>query len=248
MEQRGPPEFILEAFSDPNSVRDVVRGILHTIFFLRFFPSVLPATRDVLGLELAYLPEPEIETLIDQRATALARQLDSERHQAHHTYPPSAGSGRGQITVQFFEKRRKKTWYAISGDDEVCWESWTIRVTVAEPRTESDRAKVRKAAETTLQNSVMKAVTLANQHKEHIPPITKTEANPFPYQIIINNNSNNTLVGGGGGDSRSSVSRQQQQSQQQTQQAQKKQQQKEGAAAAALGSGPSSWAARMGIY
>jgi hypothetical protein len=26
MEQRGAPEFILEAFADPNSVRDVVRG------------------------------------------------------------------------------------------------------------------------------------------------------------------------------------------------------------------------------
>jgi hypothetical protein len=38
--------------------------------------------------------------------------------------------------VQFFEKRRRKTWYAMRGDDEVCWESWTVKVTVAEPRTE----------------------------------------------------------------------------------------------------------------
>lgn len=95
----------------------------------------------MLGLDLAYVPDAEIETLIDQRATALARQLDSERHQAHHGLsshqPPSSGSGRGQVTVQFFEKRRRKTWYAVRGDDEVCWESWTIKVTVAEPRTES---------------------------------------------------------------------------------------------------------------
>lgn len=144
-------------------------GILHTIFFLRFFPSILPQTRDVLGLELAYVPEAEIETLIDQRVTALARQLESERHQPAQlgggggsgsggpglgltgttlsagTSPPllplpppsaGAGSGRGQVTVQFFEKRRRKTWYAMRGDDEVCWESWTVKVTVAEPRTE----------------------------------------------------------------------------------------------------------------
>lgn len=46
------------------------------------------------------------------------------------------GGGRGQISVQFMEKtRRRKIWYR--GDEEVCWESWTIRVTVAEPRTES---------------------------------------------------------------------------------------------------------------
>jgi hypothetical protein len=109
-----------------------------------------------LGLELAYVPEAEIETLIDQRVAALVRHLESERHQppqgvvGHHggtglgITPPSAtsssagsGSGRGQITVQFFEKRRRKTWlYNMRGDDEVCWESWTVKVTVAEPRTE----------------------------------------------------------------------------------------------------------------
>ncbi|KAF4594959.1 DNA replication regulator SLD2 [Ophiocordyceps camponoti-floridani] len=33
-----PPEFILDVFSDPRSVRDVVKAILHTIFFTRFFP------------------------------------------------------------------------------------------------------------------------------------------------------------------------------------------------------------------
>lgn len=44
--------------------------------------------------------------------------------------------GRGQVSVQFMEKtRRRKIWY--KGDEEVCWESWTVRVTVAEPRTES---------------------------------------------------------------------------------------------------------------
>ncbi|KAK3333666.1 autophagy-related protein [Cercophora scortea] len=187
-QQRNAPEFTLEAFADPKSVRDVVRGILHTIFFLRFFPSILPQTRDVLGLELAYVPEAEIETLIDQRVAALVRQLEVERNQPHaHPGPSSAnGSGRGQVTVQFFEKRRRKAWYNMRGDDEVCWESWTVKVTVAEPRTESERAKVRKAMETTLLNTIMKSVTLANTHKDHIPPITTTESNPFPYQININ--------------------------------------------------------------
>ncbi|KAL2127710.1 hypothetical protein VTI74DRAFT_10291 [Chaetomium olivicolor] len=218
MDQRGAPEFILEAFADPTSVREVVRGILHTIFFLRYFPSVLPSTRDVLGLELAYVPDPEIETLIDQRVAALVRQLEAERHQPHSqlasfdsarggggglglgigfgvggrgrdTPPPptsgGGGGGRGQITVQFLEKRRRKAWYAMRGEDEVCWESWTVKVTVADPRTEGERAKVRRATLTTLQNTILKAITLANAHKDHIPPITTTESNPFPYQINV---------------------------------------------------------------
>jgi len=58
-------------------------------------------------------------------------------------------------------------------------------VLTALPRAK-ERAKVRRAMETTLVNTVMKCVTLANTHKDHIPPITTTESNPFPYQISIN--------------------------------------------------------------
>jgi len=110
-------------------------GILHTIFFHRFFPSVLPQTRDVLDLTLPYIDDVELETMIDQRAATLERQLDAERSQSHGG--SGNGGGRGQITVLFYEKRRRKNWFPMRGDEEVCWESWTLKVTVAEPRTES---------------------------------------------------------------------------------------------------------------
>ncbi|KAK0673894.1 hypothetical protein QBC41DRAFT_214368 [Cercophora samala] len=182
MDVEGPPEFLLDAFADPTTVRDVVRGILHNIFFVRSFQSITPTTRDCLGLDLVYMSDSAIETLIDQRATSLARQLDAER--------PSGGGGRGQITVQFFEKKRRKTgWFG--GDDEVCWERWTIRVTVAEPKTETDRAKVRRATETTLRSTIMKITTYVNAQNDHIPPITEANANTFPYRIYIGNPPSN---------------------------------------------------------
>lgn len=118
-------------------------GILHTIFFHRYFPAIIPQTRDVLGMDLPYISEAEIETLIDQRVAALARQLEMERNQPHHVNHHStgaSGSGRGQVTVQFFEKQRRKAWFPMRGDDEVCWENWTVKVTVAEPRTEAGTA------------------------------------------------------------------------------------------------------------
>ncbi|KAK3997298.1 hypothetical protein QBC44DRAFT_91955 [Cladorrhinum sp. PSN332] len=232
MEQRDAPEFTIEAFADPNSVRDVVRAILHSIFFLRYFPAINPTTRDFLGIEVSYIPDDQIETLIDQRATALARQLDAERQQHPRNSNSSYNSGgRGQITVQFLEKRRKKTWLSIrGGDDEIPWESWTIKVTVSEPRTEGERIKVRKATESTLASSVMKVITLANTHKDHIPPITTQNANPFPYQIYV------------GGVARS-------QSQQSQQQQQNSQQQKDPSATAnTLTSAAGGWVSRMGIY
>ncbi|KAK4214551.1 DUF1649 domain-containing protein [Rhypophila decipiens] len=198
MDERSCPEFTLEAFADPNTVRDVLRGILQTIFFLRYFPSVVPQSRDILGIDLPYVPQDEIDTLIEQRVATFARQLETERNQPHaHPGPPNNnGSGRGQITVQFFEKRRRKAWYNMRGDDEVCWESWNVKVTVAEPRTESERVKVRQATESTLRKTVMKTLTLANTNKDHIPPITTAESNPFPYQININPPSQKQIESG----------------------------------------------------
>ncbi|KAF2968500.1 hypothetical protein GQX73_g5123 [Xylaria multiplex] len=233
MEQQSPQEFILEAFADPASVRDVVRGILHTIFFHRFFPSLAPRSREVLDITLPFVDDAELDTMIEKRAAELARELDAERTHTHssisnaplhHLSQQRGGAvtatvsngGRGNISVQFFEKKRRKAWYMRAayggGDEEVCWECWTVKVTVAEPRTESgkeyfyslffflakicpnidpdslynQRAKVRKAMEQTLLATAMKIVTFVNSHKDHIPPITTSETNPFPYQINVN--------------------------------------------------------------
>ncbi|KAH7170519.1 hypothetical protein EDB81DRAFT_775819 [Dactylonectria macrodidyma] len=191
MDQQEPPEFILDVFADPRSVRDVVKGILHTIFFHRFFPSLTPQTREVLDLTLPYVDDDELETMIEQRAAALESQLDAQRSSTGSSANANAaansgttGGGRGQLVVQFFEKRRRKAWLS-RGDEEVCWECWTVKVTVAEPRTESERAKVRRAMEQTLLTTAMKIVTFANTHKDHIPPITTQGTNPFPYKINL---------------------------------------------------------------
>ncbi|KAA6412224.1 MAG: Meiotically up-regulated protein 66 [Lasallia pustulata] len=188
MEPRRPPEYILKIFADPTHVKDIIKGTLHTIFFHRYFPSIRPSSLEVLDLTLPVVVDPELETLVDTRVAQLIRQLSS-------TTSPNS-SVRGQIAVQFFEKRRRKggglAWFGGGkGEEEICWEVWMVEVTLAMPRTEAERTKVLKAMETTLQKTAMKIVTIVNQHKEHIPPITTSEANPFPYQIILNPRSEN---------------------------------------------------------
>jgi autophagy-related protein 101 len=122
-------------FLSLTSTLSLVLGILHAIFFHRYFPPVLPNTREVLDLTLPHIEDVELETMIEQRTTALVRQLDADRNSGMG----SGGSGgRGQIMVQFFERKRRKAWL-VRGDEEVCWESWTVKVTVAEPRTESGK-------------------------------------------------------------------------------------------------------------
>jgi hypothetical protein len=115
-------------------------GILHTIFFHRFFPSVRPRYWDLLDLTLPLVPEVELETLIDQRTAALIRQIDHTEHAGTPSLNPSNNpTERGQMAVQFFEKRRRKAWFSAKAEEEVCWEQWTLDVTLATPRTESGR-------------------------------------------------------------------------------------------------------------
>ncbi|KAI9799692.1 MAG: hypothetical protein M1825_004427 [Sarcosagium campestre] len=180
MEQRRPPEYILEVFADPACVQDVVKAILHTIFFHRFFPSIRPKSRDLLDITLPVVDNAELETLIEQRTNALIRQIDDTHADGYRS-----SSTRGHIAVQFFEKRRRKAWFSKQ-DEEICWEQWTLDVTLATPRTESERVKVRRAMEMMLQKTAIKIITTVNREVDHIPPITTSESNPFPYQIVIN--------------------------------------------------------------
>ncbi|CAN8096300.1 unnamed protein product [Discula destructiva] len=233
-ESRLAQEINLDAFADPSSVRDVVRGILHTIFFHRYFPTIAPHTHEVLDLTLPYVAEPELETLIDQRTSALVRDLFSSSSASAQTSTMSSyaqslpamlgvggggaaaaagGGGRGRVTVQFMERAkagaagaggggRRRMWGGggAKAEEEVCWERWTVRVTVAEPKTESERLKVRQATASTLHATIMKIITSVNTYKDHIPPITiQGDMNPFPYTITVNQRNSSEAGGGGGG-------------------------------------------------
>lgn len=37
-----------------------------------------------------------------------------------------------------------------------------------------------------LQKAALKILTIVNKDKDHIPPITTSDTNPFPYQIVLN--------------------------------------------------------------
>lgn len=37
-----------------------------------------------------------------------------------------------------------------------------------------------------VEKAAYKIISIVNRDKDHIPPITTTDANPFPYQIVVN--------------------------------------------------------------
>lgn len=162
--------------------------------------------RDVLDITLPVIEDVDLETLIDQRATAVVRALETPP--AGYTGGGNNGLSRVQIVLQFCETKRKKTYFFGSAEDQVCWEQWLIDVVCARPKTEigadwqpeldhyedddvadeeeTENRKVRLAMEKSLQKAATKIVNIVNRDLDHIPPITVSKQNPFPYQIHVN--------------------------------------------------------------
>ena len=155
-------------------------------------------------MTLPYVSDVELETLIEQRANTLVRQFDGVSGSAMHANQRLEG-GRGQVVVHFTERKRRKGWFGAKADEEMIWETWILDVTLATPRTETgmmviiwedayparltlstEALKARRAMESSLQRTGMKVVNIVNRDRNHIPPITTNETNPFPYHILVN--------------------------------------------------------------
>lgn len=117
----------------------------------------------------------------------------------------------------FYEKRLKKNWFQFSKSEEfVCWEQWNITLNLTQPpkseqgiyrtthrlsdankqTTHIEKSKSMKSVENQFIQNLMKILKIVNDYKEHIPSITTTEGNPFPYQIAIQSQSEswNTMI------------------------------------------------------
>ncbi|KAK4501658.1 hypothetical protein PRZ48_007467 [Zasmidium cellare] len=185
--ERRPPEYHLEVCADRTSIRDVVKGILHTIFFHRYFTPLIPSTHEILDTTLPFISEDDIDTLIETRTNQLLRALDA----APSTRTPSL------LQINFLErKRRKSGWFVTKADEETVWETWYISVELMTARSEPEAQRNRRLMERQLQKAAMKVIGIVNRERAHIPPITTNESNPFPYQIVVNPSGKEGTVAG----------------------------------------------------
>jgi autophagy-related protein 101 len=106
-------------------------GVLHTIFFHRYFPPIRPSLYTPTAASLSthghthtsttsqhslpitlpsILDPPEISTAIDTHTNALISQLTPQQSSTSPTsIPTAAGGSRGEIVVRFYDRKRKKT-------------------------------------------------------------------------------------------------------------------------------------------
>ncbi|KAI5365070.1 hypothetical protein Slin15195_G046070 [Septoria linicola] len=180
MDQRRTPEYTLDLTADRSHVKDVVKGILHTIFFHRYFTPLYPATHEILDLTLPFVTEDDIDTLIESRTTSLLRQLDS--------LPPSGRQSSPHyisLSLQFLERKRRRTWFLQKPDEETPWETWHINVLLTSARSETEALRNRDMMGRGLERAVWKVLEIVNAQRGHIPPITTNESNPFPFDLKV---------------------------------------------------------------
>ncbi|KAG2217813.1 hypothetical protein INT45_005414 [Circinella minor] len=168
-------EFNIEMTAVPREhVKDVLRALLHSIFFHRLLVNVTPREFVVLDTTVSATDNRDVEHLIDERAAEFVQNICSSHVK------------QGKIAVLFYEQRDKKIWFQFSKAKElVCWERWAITMSLAQPTNEQERQKMQRSLQQQLTRCLHDILKLANNHKEHIPSIKTVDGNPFPYHIAI---------------------------------------------------------------
>ncbi|XP_078176206.1 autophagy-related protein 101-like isoform X2 [Carex rostrata] len=170
---------------DPTEIRDVLRCVVHTIFFHRALGLVRPKDVDCELFEITYVQcgDAELEKKIDEKLEHFVAW--SEKH-------PNRKS---QVCLSFYEVKSKQSSWFGSKVERHYWEQWIVNVNVHPinpPRSSflNSREKVseetstrRSALETSVREILFQIIKFANEKQEHIPPITNTEVVSFPYEI-----------------------------------------------------------------
>ncbi|KAK9466853.1 autophagy-related protein [Lipomyces arxii] len=178
----------IELVLDRATGRDVIKAVISTIFFHRMFNSVRPVQREVLDVTYCIPDDKPVEALIDSECNAIeTSDYDASEVDAFVVPPeatvvvipssvqPPSRARSSQINVRFYEKKPRKVWQMKA--EEVCWEMWTVSVKWMSSLPDG-------SAQSQVQKAMLRIIDIVNDYKDHIPPITSTEPNPFPYQIV----------------------------------------------------------------
>ncbi|KAJ3816815.1 autophagy-related protein [Lentinula raphanica] len=170
------PTITIDLILDRHTVKDVLRAILDAILFHRLFGTIKPITREVLGVTMPGVSDPEMEQLVEDKVDLFWKGIEGGM------------SKRGQIVVTFSEKRPKKSWFQVYvGEEDVPWEQ-CVRSSVSQPVFLVDRQQF----DTALSNTLTKAIhtmlthTSSDRGRTAVPLITNAATiSPFPIRVSV---------------------------------------------------------------
>lgn len=76
----------------------------------------------------------------------------------------------------------KKGWFG-KAEEEFEWEKWVINVNIQFAKSESEHSLFQSGLKEQLTNCLFYISSLCCENKNHIPPITSQDGNPFPFKV-----------------------------------------------------------------
>ncbi|KAJ1972048.1 hypothetical protein H4R35_004895 [Dimargaris xerosporica] len=170
--QHPTPTFRLQLSLERRVVADVVKAVVHAILFHRVFGNVRPQEYTILDVPYVTVNSKAIQQQVDEKVKTFDSMLQSDMLR-----------GSGEISVEMQEKRAKKAWFAKTED--MCWEKWIIAVTTCNASNEREFLQLKANMARQLLDTFQAIIRTVSEHKDHIPPITTNDPNPFPFQIEL---------------------------------------------------------------
>ncbi|EEC69211.1 autophagy-related protein 101 isoform X1 [Oryza sativa Japonica Group] len=182
---------------EQDEIKDVLRCILHTIFFHRTLTLVRPKDVDCDLFEITYVQcgLPDLEKEVDEKINQFIAWVEKHPNR------------RSQVCLSFFDEKNKNPSWFTSKTERIYWEQWFINLHVISPKghgksrsskaSTSIRGKAleeasskRAALGLLIQEVLFQIINFANEKKDHIPPISDRI---FNHEISIPSSSDSVF-------------------------------------------------------
>ncbi|KAK9826858.1 hypothetical protein WJX81_000664 [Elliptochloris bilobata] len=173
---------------EQHQVREVLRCLLHTIIFSRALGPVRPREVDSELFDITYVQcgDPQVDEKIEAKINQFYGWV--EKHPGKH----------GQVSLSFYEKRKKQSGWAIIGgaqEERLYWEQWCVNLLLVDSSVSQEEQStfslpsVRAQRQAKLQAALEELMTLVirtvNEKKDHIPPVVSSAVLTFSFDISI---------------------------------------------------------------
>ncbi|KAJ2159560.1 hypothetical protein GGF46_002922 [Coemansia sp. RSA 552] len=157
-------------------VESVVKAVLHTILFHRYFGNVSPKDICILAsVTYTAVDDPGVLTAVDDKVAELMQTLST------------TGDSKSQISLCFTETKPRRAWFSKS-EEEISWEEWVLDISSQASKSEQGKYKLgrlKASAEDQAKKAIFRVIQEVDRNKDHIPLIANSQSNPFPYHIAV---------------------------------------------------------------
>uniref|UniRef100_A0A1D1ZKI2 Autophagy-related protein 101 n=1 Tax=Anthurium amnicola TaxID=1678845 RepID=A0A1D1ZKI2_9ARAE len=181
-------------------VREVLRCILHTIFFHRSLGLVRPKDVDCELLDITYV----------QCGNATLEKKIEDKVDHFYGWAEKHPNKKGQVLLSFYEVKNKQASWFTNKVERLCWERWFINLHVLQPRVHGKSHNMKTALypgetnqeesisryaglEASLREVLFQIIQFVNEKKEHIPSVPNLEGALFPYEITLPSHSDSSF-------------------------------------------------------